>query len=78
MPEEIYLKQKLAVITLADTSDLEAAARKLNITAAELESSIKDLESLLCLELFDWAQSAPTLTEEGRYLVAAFREMTGR
>ena len=54
--------------------DCARAAEKLNITTAELLDQISALEAQLCLLIFKEKRGKVELTEEGLFLLKAFRE----
>ena len=72
--ESIAIGLKRAAIVLGDELQYARAAERLNITAAELQERISELETQLCFHIFNATQEKVELTEEGRYLVNAFRE----
>lgn len=74
MPESITIALKRAAITLADELDYAQAAKKLNITSAELQRQITALESQLYFHIFKPGQERVEPTEEGQFLIRAFRE----
>ena len=79
MPDFIDYKDKQAAVALADTLNYEQAADRLGITVFELKSQIEEMESKLCLLIFRVEQGRPSLTEDGRYLIQAFRTvLSGR
>lgn len=74
MPESITIALKRAAITLARELDYTRAAKKLNITSAELQRQIAALETQLCFHIFKPEQERVEPTEEGQFLIRAFRE----
>ncbi len=74
MPESIAIGLKRAAIILAEQLDYARAAEKLSITSAVLRKQIAALEALLYLRIFKPRQKKVELTEEGQFLIKAFRE----
>ena len=74
MSESIAIGLKRAAIALAEELDHARAAEKLNISSAELRKEISELETLLCLHIFKPRQKKVELTEDGQFLIKAFRE----
>jgi DNA-binding transcriptional LysR family regulator len=74
----IRSRQQQAAVTLAETLNYVRAARRLGISVLELRSQIKALEGKLCLHIFEPQVDQPALTEDGRYLVQAFRKALRR
>lgn len=74
MPESITIALKRAAIALADELDYARAAKKLNLTYAELQRQITALETQLCFHIFKPGQERVEPTEEGQFLIRAFRE----
>lgn len=74
MSESIPLGLKRAAIALAQESDYEQAAVKLKTTVVELREQIAALEACLCLHIFDPNQPKVAPTDEGRFLIKAFRD----
>ncbi len=74
MSESIDIKFKRAAIMLADESSYARAAEKLGISSEELRNEIYALEAQLCLHIFQRRKESMVLTEEGQFLVRAFRE----
>lgn len=54
---------------LAETLDYAEAAKRLEVSVAELKRLIAELEDKLCLNLFKADEDKPTLTDEGRFLL---------
>lgn len=74
MSESIDIKFKRAAIMLADEVSYPRAAEKLNISSAELRRQISALEAQLYFHIFKPRQKTVELTEEGQFLIKAFRE----
>lgn len=74
MPESIPIKLKRAAIILADEMEYSRAADRLRITSAELGQQVSELENQLCIHIFRPSSSKVELTEEGQFLIEAFRE----
>lgn len=74
MSESISIGLKRAAIALAEQLDYARAAEQLSITSAELRKQVCALETLLCLRIFKPRQKKAEPTEEGRFLIKAFRE----
>lgn len=74
MSESIDINLKRAAITLADELSYPRAAEKLKISSAELRKHISALEAQLYLRIFKPRQKKVELTEEGQFLIKAFRE----
>lgn len=74
MSESISIDLKRAAIALAEQLDYARAAEQLNITSAELRKQVSALETLLCLLIFKPRQKKVEPTEDGRFLIKAFRE----
>ncbi len=65
---------KRAAIILAEELDYARAAKRLNNTPAELRKQISLLEGQLYVYIFKPKQRKVELTEEGQFLIKAFRE----
>lgn len=78
MSELIPIKLKRAAIALSNSQDYARAAETLGISPSDLRRQIEDLESLLCLRIFDPERSSPELTNEGRFLIVEFRKALAR
>lgn len=74
MSESIPIALKRAAIVLTDELDYARAAEKLNLTSSELRKQVSTLETQLCLHIFKPRQKRVELTEEGQFLIRAFRE----
>lgn len=74
MSESIDIKLKRAAIMLADELSYPHAEEKLNISSAELRKQIAALEAQLYFHIFKPRQKKVELTEEGQFLIKAFRE----
>lgn len=74
MSESIPIGFKRAAIALAEQLDHERAAEKLNITSRELRRQVFALETQLCLHIFRPRQRRVELTDDGQFLIKAFRE----
>jgi DNA-binding transcriptional LysR family regulator len=72
--ESIDVKLKRAAIMLADELSHSRAAEKLNLSSAELRKQITAFEALLHLHIFKPRQKKVELTEEGQFLIKAFRD----
>jgi DNA-binding transcriptional LysR family regulator len=72
--ESIDIKLKRAAILLANELRYPRAAEKLNISSAELRKRISALEAQLYCHIFKPRQKSVELTEEGQFLIKAFRE----
>ncbi len=73
MSESIDIKLKRAAIILADELNFPRAAEELNISSSDLREQISALERQLYFHIFKPGQNSVELTEEGRFLVNAFR-----
>lgn len=74
MSESIAIGLKRAVVTLADELDYVRAAEKLGVTSKELRRQIFALEMQLCLQIFEPRQKKVELTDDGQFLIKAFRD----
>lgn len=74
MSESIPIGLKRAAIVLAKELDYARAAEKLNTTSAELRKQISMLESQLYFHIFEPIRKEVKLTDEGEFLLRAFRE----
>ncbi len=74
MSESISLKLKRSAIVLADELSYPRAADKLKISPVELRNQISALEAQLYFHIFKPRQEKVELTEEGQFLLKAFRE----
>ncbi len=74
MPETIPIGLKRAAIALAEQLDYARAAEQLHLSSAELRKQISALEDLLCLRTVKPRQKKVEPTEDGRFLIRAFRE----
>ncbi len=74
MSESIAIGLKRAAIVLAVELDYARAARKLDMTSAELTEQISKLEAQLYFHIFRPGQEKVELTEEGQFLIKAFSE----
>jgi DNA-binding transcriptional LysR family regulator len=74
VPESVPIELKRFAITLADEVDVARAAEKLNTTSADLRKQIDALETQLCIYIFKPRQKKAELTEEGTFLIKAFRK----
>jgi len=72
--EVVDSRLKRAAIAVSETLDYERAAELLHISVADLRARILELESRLCIHIFEPGRSELELTMEGRVLVTAFRE----
>ncbi len=67
------IDQLRVLVTVAETGSFSAAARLLGRTQSAVSYSIRNLEHALGLTLFDRSTYRPTLTEEGRAILAHSR-----
>jgi DNA-binding transcriptional LysR family regulator len=74
MHEFIEINLIRIAIMLADKLSYRRAAKGLNMTATELREQIAALETQLCIHIFRPSQKGVELTEEGKFLIQAFRE----
>ncbi len=74
MPESIAIGLKRAAITLADELDYARAAERLSIPSDELRKQVSDLEAQLYVHIFSPEKECVELTEEGQFLIKAFRD----
>ncbi|WP_263358620.1 LysR family transcriptional regulator [Acidicapsa ligni] len=74
MSEFIAIGLKRAAIILADELDYARAAEHLSIPHTELRKQISALEAQLYFHIFKPRQRKVELTEEGQFLIKAFRE----
>lgn len=74
MAESVAIGLKRAAVLLAEELDYERAAEKVKISSAELRQQISVLESQLCLHIFRPVRRKVELTQEGQFLIRAFRE----
>lgn len=74
MSESVAIGLKRAAIILAEELNYARAAQELGIASAELRKQISALETQLCFHIFKPRQKEVELTEEGRFLIKAFRE----
>jgi DNA-binding transcriptional LysR family regulator len=72
--ESVAISLKRAAIILAEELDYARAAEKLHIVSAELIKPIYTLEAQLCFRIFKPRQKKVELTQEGQFLIKAFRE----
>jgi DNA-binding transcriptional LysR family regulator len=78
VPDFIEFEQKLAAVILAETLNYVQAAERLGISVPDLRNQIEALESQLCLRLFSAERGVLLLTDDGRYLIQAFRAALSR
>lgn len=76
--EVIDTSLKRAATALSESLDYDHAAETLGISTSELRRQIIDLESRLCLRIFEPERSSPELTNEGRFLIGEFRKALAR
>lgn len=74
MSEFISIDLKRSAIVLAEESNFAKAADRLKISLDELTEQIATLESQLYCQLFTPTSENVQLTEEGEFLIKAFRE----
>lgn len=74
MSDSITIGQKRIAIVLAEELDYARGGKKLGITSAELRKQIFALEAQLCFHIFKPRQRKVELTEEGQFLIKAFRQ----
>jgi DNA-binding transcriptional LysR family regulator len=72
--ESISIGMKRAAIALAEELDYASAAEKVNLTSKELRKQVSLLETQLCLRIFKPRQRRVELTQDGQFLIKAFRE----
>jgi DNA-binding transcriptional LysR family regulator len=72
--ESIAIGLKRVAIILAEDLDYSRAAEKLGLTSVELRKQISALEAQLYFHIFKPRQKKVELTEEGQFLIKAFRE----
>lgn len=72
--ESIAIGLKRVAIILAEDLDYSRAAEKLGLTSVELRQQISALEAQLYFHIFKPRQKKVEVTEEGRFLIKAFRE----
>jgi DNA-binding transcriptional LysR family regulator len=72
--ESVAIGLKRAAVLLAEELDYERAAERLNMSTAELRRQISVLESQLYLHIFRPIRERVELTEEGQFLIKAFRK----
>lgn len=72
--EHIDIRLKRAAVRLAEVLDYQRAAESLNLTTLALTSRVEELERKLCIHIFKPGQERPQLTDEGNFLIRAFRE----
>lgn len=75
MLDAITLDQLRTLVTIADEGSFSAAARKLKRVQSAISHTVRTLEGLLNLELFDRSSKTPVLTAEGRAVLAAARRV---
>lgn len=75
MLSRVTLDQLQMLITVADTGNFSAAARKLNRVQSAVSQSIQSLEDALELSLFDRSSKLPRLTDAGRAIVQDARRI---
>ncbi len=74
MTEHIDIQLKRAAVRLAEVLDYPRAAESLNLTILALTTRIEELERKLCIHIFEPGQERPQLTDDGRFLIKAFRQ----
>ncbi len=74
MAEHIDIRLEQAAVRLAEVLDYSRAAESLNLTTLALKKRIEELEERLCIHVFEPGQERPQLTDDGRFLIRAFRE----
>jgi DNA-binding transcriptional LysR family regulator len=74
MSEFISMGLKRAAIILAEELDYARASENLSLTPTELRKQITALEAQLYVHIFRPGQKKVELTEEGQFLIKAFRE----
>jgi DNA-binding transcriptional LysR family regulator len=75
MLDALTLDQLRTLVTIADEGSFSAAARKLKRVQSAISHTVRTLEGLLNLELFDRSSKTPVLTAEGRAVLAAARRV---
>lgn len=74
MSESIPISLKRAAIALAEHLDYAKAAEQLGLSSAELKRQVSALETQLYLHIFKPRQKKVELTEDGQFLIKAFRD----
>lgn len=74
MSESISIELKRAAVTLAEELDYQKAAQQLGTTREDVVIRITSLEVQLCVYIFKRFQDNVELTQEGQFLVHAFRD----
>lgn len=74
MSESVPIGLKRVAIALAEQLDYARAAEQLNIPSAELRKQVSALEAQLYFHIFKPGQKKVEVTEEGQFLIKAFRE----
>jgi DNA-binding transcriptional LysR family regulator len=77
MLEGISLDQLRTFIAAADEGSFSAAGRRLRRAQSVVSQTLANLESQLCLKLFDRTARYPVLTDQGRALLADARVVAG-
>lgn len=74
MSESVAIGLKRAAVLLAEELDYERAAERMNMPTAKLRRQISVLEAQLYLHIFRPVREKVELTEEGQFLIKAFRK----
>ncbi len=77
MLDALTLDQLRMLVTAVDEGSFSAAARKLHRVQSAVSHAMKSLEAELDLEIWDRTSKVPTLTNEGRAVLAAARRILG-
>lgn len=75
MYDPVTLDQLRALLTVVEEGSFSAAARKLRRVQSAVSTAMANLESQLGLSLWDRSTKVPTLTSEGKALLAAARRV---
>lgn len=74
MSESVAIGLKRAAVLLAEELDYARAAKRMDMSTAELRRQICVLEAQLYLRIFRPVREKVELTEEGQFLINAFRK----
>lgn len=75
MLDALTLDQMRTFVTVAEAGSFRAAAMRLSRAQSAISHAIANLEAQLGLQLFDRSSHRPTLTVEGKALLADIREV---
>lgn len=78
MRDTIDFRLKTIAISVADTRSFSETASRMGMTEAHVRSAILELESRLCLHLFETVSDRVSPTQDGVVLIEAFREALRR